>query len=86
MTRRLSAKIQSNQAAYLKHLCEIELLHECLADSTALVTHCRRDVGKLKGRVFIFVITNRGAYTNLNKKSYGLKLFYRLERLEIIVL
>ena len=38
-------------------------------------------------RVFIFVIPNRGVYTNLNEKSYPPKLFCRLdERLQIIVL
>ena len=84
VTRRLSAKIQSNQSAYLKHLCEIELLHDRLADSTAIVSHCRKSVSDLKSETKrpIEVISRsrtRKRLSDVREILYGLKTLIQLE-------
>ena len=48
VTRRLSSKIQQNQSAYLKHLAEIEMLHDQLCDARDYLSECRQRVTALK--------------------------------------
>ena len=76
--RRLSQKIQSNEAAYLKHQREIEFLHDELIDALRQSARCREKITALKSKTEKPLILARRVFHRRNTQRFLLGLVFFL--------